>query len=168
MEKKAFTLIELLIVVIIVGILAAIVVPMMSSITKRAIASEAIAALGAILNAERAYYLEYNSYATYGQLNSAGLLRIRGDNGIYGSSDLDGTYFSQECYKFNEPYTDGQHGFALLIEFHMWRSYWPAGWTNRAPKADIVLDWDGDIWMDDKGNIYSSFEWLGYPDAPWR
>ena len=60
--RAAFTLIELLIVVIIVAILAAAGVPLLSANVDRARATEAETALGAIRTAVRAYGVEFNAY----------------------------------------------------------------------------------------------------------
>ncbi|MDD5436637.1 MAG: prepilin-type N-terminal cleavage/methylation domain-containing protein [Candidatus Omnitrophica bacterium] len=62
MHKKGFSLIELIVVVLIVSILAAIAVPMYQGFVRRAQRSEAYAALGTIRTSERAYYIQYNGY----------------------------------------------------------------------------------------------------------
>ena len=61
-SKKGFTLVELMVVVIIVGILAAVAVPLYRSNLKRAMSSEGVALVGSIRTAERVYYAEHDKY----------------------------------------------------------------------------------------------------------
>jgi prepilin-type N-terminal cleavage/methylation domain-containing protein len=98
-NQRGFTLVELMIVVIIVGILAAVAIPMYQGATERAKASEAVAALGTIRGAMRVYYAEHGTYVISGvadgdQVTASGVLDVS-DN------DLLGRYFSTECYTFN-------------------------------------------------------------------
>jgi type IV pilus assembly protein PilA len=62
-NKKGFTLIELMIVVAIIGILAAIAIPNFMTYQCKAKQSEAKSILGAIRTAQEAYYAEYSTYA---------------------------------------------------------------------------------------------------------
>ena len=57
-----FTLVELMVVVIIIGILAAVAVPIYISQTRRAKVTEALAALGSCRSAENVYKTEKNVY----------------------------------------------------------------------------------------------------------
>ena len=61
-NKKGFTLIELMIVVAIIGILAAIAIPDFLKFQARAKQSEAKGNLGAIFTTQVAYFGEYNTY----------------------------------------------------------------------------------------------------------
>jgi type II secretory pathway pseudopilin PulG len=56
-------MVELLVVLIIVGILAAVATPLYLQNTKRAKASEAMGTLSLIRQAEREYYIKHNVYA---------------------------------------------------------------------------------------------------------
>ncbi len=97
-NQRGFTLVELMIVVIIVGILAAVAIPMYQGATERAKASEAVAALGTIRGALRVYYAEHGTYVngsfTDGaQVTNGGVLDVS-------DTDLLGRYFSTTCYTF--------------------------------------------------------------------
>jgi len=63
-NRKGFTLIELMVVVIIVGVLAAIAVPLYLFNVKKSKASEGVALMGSILTAERVYYIQNSAYVT--------------------------------------------------------------------------------------------------------
>ncbi|MCG8608685.1 prepilin-type N-terminal cleavage/methylation domain-containing protein [bacterium] len=99
-DRHGFTLVELMITVVIVGILAAVAVPIYQANVKRAKASEADAALGSVRTALRVYYAENGSYptqATYKRVDSISV--------DISSSDLDGTYFNISDYTYKS--TDG-------------------------------------------------------------
>lgn len=63
-KQKGFTLVELMVVVIIVGILASVAVPIYRANIRKAMASEGAALLGSVLTAQRIYYAEHNTYTT--------------------------------------------------------------------------------------------------------
>jgi len=60
--NKGFTMIELLVVLLIIGILAAVAAPMLLSNSDKAKASEAASTLGMIRQAEREYFAKHGAY----------------------------------------------------------------------------------------------------------
>lgn len=90
--KQGFTLIELMVVVIIVGILAAVAVPKMAANRTKAQATEGIAACGSLKTAIEMYILEKGSFPTdVAALTGADLIS---------SADLDGTYYKNGSYSW--------------------------------------------------------------------
>jgi type II secretory pathway pseudopilin PulG len=81
-------MVELMVVVLIVGILAAVAVPLMSGRIDASKWSEAKAAMGTIASALRSYAAEKGSFASAPTLAEIGL----------SNNELDGTYFSHEAY----------------------------------------------------------------------
>ena len=69
-NNKGFSLVELMIVVAIIGLLAAIGVPQYAKFQARARQSEAKAALGALYTAEQSFFQEWNQYTV--DLRNAG------------------------------------------------------------------------------------------------
>jgi type IV pilus assembly protein PilA len=94
---KAFTMVELMVVVLIVGILAAVAVPLMSGRVDSSKWSEARAAMGTIASALRSYAAEKGSFTTTPSLLDIGLT----DN------DMDGTYFTHQAYAITSASASG-------------------------------------------------------------
>jgi prepilin-type N-terminal cleavage/methylation domain-containing protein len=111
-NERGFTLVELMIVVIIVGILAAVAIPMYQGATERAKASEAVAALGTIRGAMRVYYAEHGSYASSSFTDGAQV--TNGSVLDVSDNDLLGRYFSTACYTFNGAPTDSTFSIECL------------------------------------------------------
>lgn len=86
-SRKGFTLIELMIVVVIVGILAAIIIPLLLSRVERAKYSEGKAIAGQIATAVRAYIAEEGDSA----VAAPDLVTHLG----FKANELDGKYFLQ-------------------------------------------------------------------------
>ncbi len=72
-NKKGFTLIELMIVVVIIGILAALAIPRFMRSTTKAKQSEAKQLLKQVYTMQHAYRQEFNSYCLNGATASAAL-----------------------------------------------------------------------------------------------
>ena len=67
-DSKGFTLIELMIVVVIIGILAALAIPRFMRATTKAKQSEAKQILKQIYTMQRAYRQMYDTYACNGKI----------------------------------------------------------------------------------------------------
>jgi prepilin-type N-terminal cleavage/methylation domain-containing protein len=69
-NRKGFTLIELLIVVVIIGILAAIAIPKFSSVKQKGYKTQAISDLTSLRTAEETFFTDSNRYAALTELSS--------------------------------------------------------------------------------------------------
>jgi len=141
--KKGFTLIELMIVVAIIGILAAIAIPNFLRFQAKSKQSEAKTNLGGIFTAETAYFAENNGFANLGTVSWAptGTPRYRYTTG--GGTDMG----------------------LMSITFDAWNTVTPAVSALTPPAftagaqgqvdSDAVLD----QWvMDDARNLRNNFD----------
>jgi len=105
-RRKGFTLVELMVVILIVGILAAVAIPLMQGRIDKAKWSEANATAGTIRTAVRAYCAE-TSVGTAQALNP--LLSNAATRQALGFSlnDLDGTYFLTANYSITNINANG-------------------------------------------------------------
>ncbi len=95
---KAFTIIEVMLVVMIIGILAAAAIPLMKGRVDNAKWSEANAAAGAIRHSARVYYSK--------AADGPSIIGNLGDSTIrnklnFSQEDLTGTYFSASDYQIS-------------------------------------------------------------------
>ena len=91
-ERRGFTLVELMVVILIVGVLAAVAVPILRGKIDQAKWSEGAATAGAIRSAARAYYAE-DSTAAVALVGSALTDATAAQLG-FSSGDLTGRYFA--------------------------------------------------------------------------
>ena len=109
-SRKGFTLIELMVVILIVGILAAVAVPIMRGRIDSAKWSEGNASAGSIRTAVRAYIAEKGPTFDY-----SGLIDTLDNVGAtlgFSATDLDGAYFNQEDYSITA--VDGVAGTCVV------------------------------------------------------
>ncbi|MHC4337338.1 MAG: type II secretion system protein [Planctomycetota bacterium] len=133
--RKGFTLIELMVVILIVGILAAVAVPIMRGRIDSAKWSEANASAGAIKTAIRAYIAEkgpsYDYSGIVGTLDTQAIYEALG----FASSDLAGAYFNQADYDITSVVADPP---SCVIEVTSTHAQGPTGTYELEADGDWV------------------------------
>jgi prepilin-type N-terminal cleavage/methylation domain-containing protein len=99
-SRKGFTLIELMVVILIVGILAAVAIPIMRGRIDSAKWTEGKACAGTLATALRAYAAEKASAGVYGA-GAPSLTQLG-----FATQDLQGTYFASTNYSWTTTYSD--------------------------------------------------------------
>ena len=142
-SRKGFTLIELMVVIFIVGILAAVAIPIMRGRIDAAKWSEGKASAGSVRTALRAYFAEKGpDYLTYAA-------DLTGDITTFGAPlgfapvDLDGKYFVGTDFAISNVSVAGAAGSEEL----MYTITITAGGAAEAPTnpASMTLDQAGDF-----------------------
>jgi prepilin-type N-terminal cleavage/methylation domain-containing protein len=136
-RQRGFTLIEVMITIMIVGLLASAATPLLANSIEKAKVSEAMAALGSVRRAMRMHYVEHGTYKnpqfTAGRkVTFGGILAIS-------DTDLEGRYFSSECYTFERVKRR-----TFRIKCKGMPSTAPAG--GEVAHVTIYINQDGDIW----------------------
>ena len=105
-SNKGITLIELMVVIFIIGIMAAVAIPIMRGRIDAAKWSEANLTAGTIRSAVRTFIAEngpdYNYKKLKGRLDKPSLYTELGFNGL----DLSGSYFNQRDYQLKNVQAD--------------------------------------------------------------
>jgi len=109
-ERKGFTLVELMVVILIVGILAAVAVPILRGKIDQAKWSEAAATAGAIRTALRAYYAEDSTKAV--AMVGKTVDTVQTTLG-FTSGDLTGRYFKASDFKIDSH--EGNGNFVITV-----------------------------------------------------
>ena len=160
-NKKGFTLIELIIVIVIIGVLASIAAPMMQGVKAKAMCAEIVTAMGTVRTAVRQYYTEYDAlpswsgmYLDYGQAYSMFLKAGLDIN------QLKMLYGSRYDYSVTVSVSNGISGYIM---------YQPSIYSD-APKASEAMNilnpaGGAYLWMDlADGKIYQNgMPQSGYP-----
>lgn len=139
-SKKGFTLVELMVVILIIGILAAVAVPLMRGRIDRAKWSEANASCGTIWSAIRAYIAEKGPNHDYSDIEGTLDTDTIQENLGFAASDIEGTYFAQADYTISA--VDGsESGPSATITVEGSKGESPSGiGTFTATAGEVVWD----------------------------
>ncbi len=114
--SSGFSLVELMVVILIIGVLAAVAVPIYRDYIQRAIRAEGEAALGSIRTQVRAYYAEWGEYP----ISELSPIMTQDWHDIK-SGELNGANFTDMSYYYQcldgQNYLIGVHR-GTVMEFH--------------------------------------------------
>ncbi len=97
-RNSGFSLVELMIVIVIIGVLAAVAVPIYSNNVMKAKMSEADAALGSIRTQLRVYYGENGDYPVAG--SGSAVVAVATTWNDINEGELTGKYFNDASYTY--------------------------------------------------------------------
>lgn len=138
LRKNAFTLMELMVVILIVGVLAAAIVPIMKGKIDRSKWAEANATAGMIRGTVKVYFVETEKGIT-GQLNDSEKLTALGIK----EGDLAGAYFTAKDYNITAVNSSG----IATVQ--------ATGSQTNAPKGTKIFMVNGD-WVDGESKASGS------------
>jgi prepilin-type N-terminal cleavage/methylation domain-containing protein len=117
MSKKGFTLVELMVVILIVAILAAVAIPIMRGRVDSAKWSEGKAMMGTIATGIRAYCAEVDkNIADLSELSPEINQDLFWASLGFRDGDLDGTYFEESNFKISGSYIVQDNLLNFIIE----------------------------------------------------
>ncbi len=125
MSNKGFSLLELMIVIVIMGVLAGAAVPIYNKNVEKAKRSEAVASIGSILNELIVYHAVEGNYP----INESFQRVVGKDWNDIRSGELTGTYFKDKNFKY--------------------RSYDGIEYRIKCQKAGVL---DKQVWLDETGH----------------
>ena len=129
-EQKGFTLVEVMVVIVIIGILASVTVPQFSKQTNKAKTARAEAEMKSMANIISIYYAEKNVYPTADANTTTGIQPVMQNNGI--------KWDSTET-TFNDPWGHAYRYYAGTS------SATNTAFTLVSPGSDNQLNTDDDI-----------------------
>lgn len=134
-SRTAFTLVEILIVVVIISILATVVITMTGGVEKRVIVQEAMAGILAVKVALMDYYYSHNNQWPAGWQGVTQRLSdapVRDTLGIR-DGQLTGQHFSQNCYSVQI--------YGSLPRYNLWCTTTDASILDPGKTSGTIVMW---------------------------